>query len=158
MSEEEATQLILDPAAKVGHSFIEEDVKFLIDLAGKFPIRTEIGTLISGSSLNMLLFSKTYGKVIFEKIKQIMTQTHCVFCITNNVFEKEMKQLEKYADNLIYAHASGIMHLNLKIMRMKDVPFSKKEVRMPLSEEDLESLLQEGQKARQNQIPIIRTI
>jgi len=87
-----------------------------------------------------------------------MTQTHCVFCITNNVFDKEMKQIEEIADNLIYAHASGIMHLNLKIIRMKDVPFSNKEVRVPLSEEELERILQEGQKARQNYIPIIRKI
>ena len=69
-----------------------------------------------------------------------------------------MKQIEEIADNLIYAHSSGIMHLNLKIIRMKDVPFSRKEVRVPLSEEALDRLLHEGQKARQNHIPIIRTI
>jgi len=98
----------------------------VINLAENFPLKTDIGTLISGSTLNMLLFSKTYGESVFEKIKQIMIQTHCVFTITNNVFEKEMKQIEKIADNLIYAHSSGIMHLNLKIIKMKNVPFSNK--------------------------------
>jgi KaiC/GvpD/RAD55 family RecA-like ATPase len=130
----------------------------VLHLAENFPLKTEMGTLISASSLNMLLFSKTYRQLIFEKVKQIMVQTHCVFCITSNFFEQEMKQLERQADNLIYAHASGIMHLNLKIIRMKNVPFSDKEVRVPLSETELARQLQEEQKARQKYIPAIRRI
>ena len=69
-----------------------------------------------------------------------------------------MKQIEEIVDNLIYAHSSGIMNLNLKIIRMKDAPFSKKEVRVPLIEEELDRLLHDGQKVRQKHIPIIGTI
>ena len=37
----------------------------VISLAENFPIKTDIGNMISGSSLNMLLFSETYGKFVY---------------------------------------------------------------------------------------------
>lgn len=78
--------------------------------------------------------------------------------MSNNVFGTEVKQIEDKTDNLIYGHSSGIMQLNMKILGILNLPFSKKEKRVPLSEDELNRLLLEGQNARLYFAPNIKKI
>ena len=115
--------------------------------------------LIYGSALNMLLFSKTYGQLIHKKILALLNNNHnTLFTISNNIFEEQVAKWEKAADNLIFSHGTGIMHLALKILKMKSVSFKKNEVEVPISEDELNSIRSEAEKARKHFIPMIRKI
>lgn len=115
--------------------------------------------LIFGAALNILLFSPTYGTAVFNKFYQMVQQgTHCLFTISNNVFEEQMAQLEAAADNLIFMHSEKIMELHLRIEKMKEVPFLKKDIIVPLSEDELRDMRSEAEKMRKHLIPMLRKI
>ncbi len=117
------------------------------------------GSLIYGSALNMLLFSKTYGSVIHQKILALLNSSeNSLFTIANNFFEEQATEWEEMADNLFYSHSTGIMHLGFKIIKMKEVSFHNHEVEVPLTEDELRSIRAEAEKGRQYLIPIIRKI
>jgi len=70
--------------------------------------QSPMGDFVYGAALNILVFSKTYGRSILQKIKHMLeTHANCIFSISNKVFEPEMKQLEEAADNLIFTHNPG---------------------------------------------------
>jgi len=127
--------------------------------ADKYLGKSEIGTLILGSALNLLFFSKTYKNRILNKIKKILKNNqNCVFSVSNNVFQEDIKQLENAADNLIFAHTERPMRLHMRIERMKDVIFNKQEIEVPLSEHELRNLRTEAEQARKHLIPLISKI
>jgi len=116
-------------------------------------------SLIYGSALNMLLFSKTYNTKIHKKLlNKIDNGDNCLFTIANNTFEKQISKWEKTAHNLTYSHSNGKNHLGFKIVRMDDVLFKKDEVEIPLSEEEMSSIRLEANKARKHLIPVIKEI
>jgi hypothetical protein len=120
---------------------------------------SQLGPLVYGSAMNMLLFSKTYGKAIYQYLTEQVTHAkNNLYTIANTVFEDEMDALEKAAKNLFYTHSEGILHLKFQIRKMVGVSFSKEEVPVPLTEEELHNVRMEAEKARQNLIPIIRNI
>lgn len=120
---------------------------------------SDVGPLVYGSALNMLLFSKTYGKVIHAKINDLIkSSTHSLFTIANNNFEELAAEWEEAADNLFYSHGTGIMHLAFKIVKMKDVSFKDNEIEVPLTEDELRAIRSEADKSRKHFIPMIRKI
>ena len=127
--------------------------------ATKYLEKSEMGTLILGSALNLLFFSKTYKNEVLNKIKIILENQHnCVFSVSNNVFQEDIKQLENAADNLIFARTERPMRLHIRIERMKDVIFDKREIEVPLSEQELRNLRSEAEQARKHLIPLISKI
>ena len=117
------------------------------------------GPLIYGSALNMLLFSKTYGPMIHQKILALLNSSeNILFTIANNFFEEQATEWEEMTDNLFYSHSTGIMHLGFKIIKMKEVSFHNNEVEVPLTEDELRNIRAEAEKGRQHLIPMIRKI
>lgn len=116
--------------------------------------------LLYGSALNMLLFSKTYGEKIHKKILGIIKNPAStnLFAVTNNLFKKQAEEWERAADNVFYLHGTGIMHLGLKIRKMKGVTFRENEIDVPVSEEELFNIRTEAEKGRRHYIPLIRNI
>ena len=115
--------------------------------------------IIFGAALNILLFSPTYRQQVFAKLREIIqSEENSLFTISNNVFEDKMQQLEQAADNLIFTHAGQNMELHLRIERMRDVPFSKEEVVVPLSEHELRSMRSEAERMRKHLIPLLKSI
>jgi len=43
-----------------------------IEMAEDMVEKTELGTMVFGSALNLLLFSKTYGEAILDKLKNAL--------------------------------------------------------------------------------------
>jgi archaellum biogenesis ATPase FlaH len=115
--------------------------------------------IIFGAALNILLFSPTHQQEIFQKLMEIVKSgQNSLFTVGNNVFEDKMQALEEAADNLIFTHSGEHMELHLRIERMKDVPFSKDDVVVPLSEHELRSMRSEAEKMRKHLIPLLKKI
>ncbi len=115
--------------------------------------------LIFGAALNILLFSPTYGSAVYSKFYNLVRQgVHCLFTVSNNVFEEQMAQLEETSGNLILMHSEKIMELHLRIEKMKDVSFDKKDIIVPLPEDELHDMRSETEKMRKHLIPMLRKI
>lgn len=120
---------------------------------------SDLGSLVYGSALNMLLFSPTYGAEIHQKIVELLqSNDNFIFTIANNIFEEQIAVWEKMSDNLFFTHGTGIMHLGFKILRMSEGRFSKDEIEVPLTEDELRTMRSEADTSRKHLIPMIRKI
>lgn len=121
--------------------------------------KSDLGPLVYGSALNMLLFSPTYGLSMHHKIGELLqSQDNYLFTIANNTFDEQVAVWEDMADNLFFTHGTGIMHLGFKILRMCEGRFSKDEIEVPLTENELRSMRSEADTSRKHLIPLIRKI
>jgi len=121
--------------------------------------KSDLGSLVYGSAMNMLLFSPTYGTEIHQKIGELLqSKDNYLFTIANSTFEEQVVVWEDMADNLFLMHGTGIMHLAFKIIRMRNSQFNNDEVKVPLTEEELRSIRLEAETARKHLIPGIRQI
>ncbi len=115
--------------------------------------------LIFGAAMNILLFSPTFGNSVFQRmLTMVGNGTFCLFTISNNVFEEKMARIEQAAQNLLFTYTEKIMEMYLKVERMKDVPFKKGAVKVPLNEEELRQMRSEAEKMRKHLIPMLRKI
>ena len=99
------------------------------------------GILFFCPALNLLLFSPTYGDVIFEKIKSTIesntTKTY-IFSVSTSAKAEEISQLEKIADNLIFSKSKKEpFRLFMKVLKIGGVPYELSEVKVPISPEIL---------------------
>jgi len=115
--------------------------------------------LLFGAALNILFFSPTYGEAIYQTVlKTVQGKEHCLFTISNTIFEEKMARLEQAADNLFFTHSEKIMELHLNIARLRQLKFSGEDIRVPLREEELYSMRSEAEKMRKHLIPLLRKI
>ncbi len=123
--------------------------------------KTGLGTMVFGSALNLLLFSKTYKNSILNKLKEVIqndkSRTYA-FAVSTSALADEIKILEDAADNLMFTRMEKPMRLFLKIVRMKEVEFSKKEKKVPIPEEMLEEINKIAEATRKTRITEIRNI
>ena len=117
------------------------------------------GILIFCSALNLLLFSPTYGDLIFEKIKEtIETNTDKTYLISVSTSAKkdEIAQLEKSADNLIISRSEKEpFRLYMKILRLKGVAYNSEEIQVPISSEILTHIKEMADHSRGKVLPAI---
>jgi KaiC/GvpD/RAD55 family RecA-like ATPase len=96
--------------------------------------KTVPGTMVFGSALNLLLFSKTYKESMLNKLKDTLqydkSRTYA-FAVSTTALADKIKILENVADNLMFTRMGKPMKLFLKIDRMKEVGFLKKEKEVP---------------------------
>lgn len=133
-----------------------------IEIAGdRVKQKSELGTLVFASALNLLLFSRTYGESILERLREVIeedkTKTY-LFTVSTTAYREKIRVLENAADNLMFTRTEKPMRLFLKIARMKDVDFSKKEIEVPLKTEDLRTIKNLAEESRTNLIPTISKI
>ena len=126
--------------------------------ASKLP-KKDPGILIFCSALNLLLFSPTYGDLIFKKIKEtIETNTDKTYLISVSTSAKkdEIEQLEKSADNLIISRSEKEpFRLYMKILRLKGVAFNPEEKQVPISPEILTHIKEMADHSRGKVLPAI---
>ena len=132
-----------------------------IENATKVVEKSELGTMVFGSALNLLLFSKTYKDSILEKLKETLekdkTKTY-LFTVSTSAFREKIRILEDTADNLMFTRMEKPMKLYFRIIKMKGVKFLKDEVRVPLSEQVLKDIKEVADATRRRVVPIIREI
>ncbi len=123
--------------------------------------KTELGTMVFGSALNLLLFSKTYKDSILNKLKEVLQydKSHTyAFAVSTSALADKIKVLEDVADNLMFTRMEKPMKLFLRIDRMKNVGFSKKEKEISIPEEMLNEINVIAHKTRKTRIPEIMKI
>ncbi|SHJ86917.1 RecA-superfamily ATPase, KaiC/GvpD/RAD55 family [Tangfeifania diversioriginum] len=132
-----------------------------IEKAESLVDKTDLGTMVFGSALNLLLFSNTFKKSILEKLKNILqndkSRTYA-FAVSTSAMADEIKTLEEVADNLMFTRMEKPMKLFLKIERMKGVEFSNEEKEVPISAELLKEINEIAEATRKTRIPEIRKI
>jgi len=136
----------------------DEAIEIASDRLGQ---KSELGTLVFASALNLLLFSKTYGEGILKKLKETIeedkTKTY-LFTVSTSAYKEKIRALENAADNLMFTRTEKPMRLFFKIIRLKGVDFSKEEIEVPLKTEDLRIIKDLAEESRTNLIPIISKI
>ena len=93
--------------------------------------RTDLGPMVFGSALNLLLFTKAYKNSILNKLKEVIQKDKSktyVFAVSTSAFADEIRVLEDVADNLMFTRMEKPVRLFLKIFRMKEVKFSTEEI------------------------------
>jgi KaiC/GvpD/RAD55 family RecA-like ATPase len=132
-----------------------------IEMAEDMVEKTELGTMVFGSALNLLLFSKTYGEAILDKLKNALqndkSRTYA-FAVSTTALADKIKILEDVADNLMFTRMEKPMKLFLKIERMKNVEFVKEEKEVPISEALLKEINEIAEATRKTRIPEIMKI
>ncbi len=118
---------------------------------------SELGIMVFGSALNLLLFSPTYGDAILEKMETMLQSdrehTH-VFSVSTSANKEEIARLERAADNLILTRSEEEpFQMYMRIVRMRGVPFVDEEVQVPIAPESLEHLKEIAEHSRKRVIP-----
>ncbi|MBN2275875.1 MAG: hypothetical protein JXR41_02680 [Bacteroidales bacterium] len=129
-----------------------------VEKAGNMLVKSELGTMVFGSALNLLLFSKTYKDRMLDKLKGFLHHDKSLtyaFAVSTSALADEIKILEDAADNLMFTRMEKPMKLFLRIDRMKEVAFSKKEIEVPISEELLKEINAIAEITRKTRIPEI---
>ena len=120
--------------------------------------KSEFGALVFGSALNLLLFSPTYKKDAIKNLETIIkndkSRTY-IFSVSTSAFADEIREWEEAADNLMYTRMEKPMRLFFKILKMKEVKFSREEVEVPISREALTEIKDVAETTRKRIIPEI---
>ncbi|MFP4622523.1 MAG: hypothetical protein ACLFM7_14540 [Bacteroidales bacterium] len=123
--------------------------------------QSDQGTLIFGSALNLLLFSRTYQSSILRKLEDTIrndkSRTY-LFAVSTSALEEKIKVLENAADNLMFTRIEKPGKLFFRIERMKGVEFSAQETQVPIGKEMLDELSNVADSTRKTRIPEIRKI
>ncbi|MBN2350645.1 MAG: hypothetical protein JXJ22_17545 [Bacteroidales bacterium] len=123
--------------------------------------KTDIGTMVFGSALNLLLFSKTYKISMLKKLKEVIQKDKSktyVFAVSTSALADEIKVLENAADNLMFTRMEKPMKLFFKIVRMKGVKFTSEEIEVPIPEVMLKEISKIAEITRKTRIPVIMKI
>lgn len=119
------------------------------------------GTMVFGAALNLMLFSPTYGEKVLQKMQQLTGEDKnrtYLFTVSTSALADKIKVLEEAADNLMFTRNKKPMKLLLQITRIKDKPFAAREVEVPLSQQDLNTIKELAENSRGNLIPRISRI
>ena len=119
-------------------------------------------TLIFGSALNLLLFSRTYGDAMLEHLDAMLRNTTtrtCFFSLSSNVLADRIATLEAAADHLLIAEMSRPEHdLHLQIKRLKNSPFREEPAIVPFDRDLLAEMKRLADEARKRNLPAIKRI
>lgn len=123
--------------------------------------KTNMGVMVFGSALNLLLFSKTYKNSMLNKLKEVIQKDKSktyAFAVSTSAFANEIKILEDVADNLMFTRMEKPQRLFFRIVRMKDVEFSGEETEVPIPEEMLIEISKIAEATRKTRIKELRNI
>ncbi len=123
--------------------------------------KTDLGTLIFGSALNLLLFSPTYKESTIKNIEEILkndkNKTY-IFSVSTSAFADKIKIWEDAVDNLMFTRMEESMNLFLKVLKMRGVGFSEEEVWVPIAREMFDDIKEVAEGTRKRIIPEITKI
>jgi KaiC/GvpD/RAD55 family RecA-like ATPase len=120
------------------------------------------GIMVFGSALNLLLFSPTYGKTLLEKMETLLREDKrrtYIFSVSTSANREAIARLEDVADNLIMTRSEKEpFRLYMRIVRLKDVPFSADEIQVPIPQDALTHVKEIAEHSRKRVIPLISKI
>jgi archaellum biogenesis ATPase FlaH len=133
-----------------------------LDLADQALGPSNLGTLVFGSALNLLLFSPTYGNQMRSHLEVMLREDKrrtYLFTVSSSALEEEIVTLEQAADNLLFTQMSHPERkLQLQVMRLKGASHLDEIGVAPFNQETLEAIKKRADASRVAQIPAIRKI
>lgn len=123
--------------------------------------KSDLGTLVFGSALNLLLFSPTYRNNLIAYLENLIkgdkSKTY-ILSASTSAFANEIKVWEEAADNLMFTRMEKPMRLFFKISKMAGVKFLREEIEIPISRDVLIEIKDVAEATRKRVIPEIMKI
>lgn len=133
-----------------------------LDLADQTLGPSDLGTLVFGSALNLLLFSPTYGKQMRSHLEVMLREDKrrtYLFTVSSSALNEEIVTLEQAADNLLFTQMSrSEMRLQIQVKRLKGASHLDEISVAPFRQESLADIRERADASRMAQIPAIRKI
>ena len=130
-----------------------------IDFAAKQLPNNDPGIMVFVSALNLLLFSPSYGDLIFNKIKETIkenTYFTYIISVSTSAKKEQIAQLEQMADNLIVSRSDKEpFRLYMNIERLKAGLFNRNEIQIPVSSDTLSHIKEMANYSRGQVLPEI---
>lgn len=124
--------------------------------------RSDLGTLVFTSGLNLLLFSPTYGERMLSQLESMLREDKrrtYLMMVSSSVLKEKIAMLEQAADHLLLADMTEPQkELHLRVLRSRNVPHLEESILVPFSREILETIKETADASRVVQIPAIRKI
>lgn len=136
----------------------DEALEIAVSELGPSPV----GTLVFGSAINLLLFSKTYGEQFLEHLKHMLHGDENItylFAVSSTVLKQMIEQLEAAANHLFFAKMikdDGLLQFWIK--RLNGAQHVDEKITVPISREHLRALKQQAESAKVTRIPAIQKI
>jgi KaiC/GvpD/RAD55 family RecA-like ATPase len=123
--------------------------------------KSDLGTMVFSSALNLLLFSPTYRedtvKNLVDILKHDKSKTY-IFSVSTSAYADKIEMWERAADNLMFTRMEKPMRLYCRITKMKEVAFLEDEVPVPIAKEMLMEIKDVAEMTRKRIIPEIMEI
>jgi len=136
--------------------------KASLELADQALGPSEFGTLVFASALNLLLFSRTYGKCMLAYLTTILREdkSHTyLFTVSSSALKEMIAELESAADHLMFTDMDRRERtLQLRVARLKGAPYIDETIVAPFSQETLQAIKQMADASRVTRIAAIRKI
>ncbi len=133
-----------------------------LDLADRALGPSDLGTLVYGSALNLLLFSPTYGERMLSRLETMLREDKSrtyLFTVSSSVLKEKIAALERAADHLTFTRMTRPeKKLHLRVARLRGAPYLDESIVAPFGREALDAIKQMADESRVAQIPTIRKI
>jgi archaellum biogenesis ATPase FlaH len=133
-----------------------------LDLADQALGQSDLGTLVYGSALNLLLFSPTYGERMLSRLETVLREDKSrtyLFTVSSSALKEKIVKLEQAADHLMFTQMTQPeKKLHLRVARLRGAPYMNESIVVPFSRETLNAIRQMTNESRVAQIPTIRKI
>ena len=133
-----------------------------LDLADRALGPSDLGTLVYGSALNLLLFSPTYGERMLSRLETMLREDKSrsyLFTVSSSALKEKIATLEQAADQLVFAQMTRPeKNLHLQVARLRDASYLSEGIVVPFDREVLDAIKQMADESRVAHIPAIRQI
>lgn len=132
--------------------------KDAIERAGRMVSKTGPGVLLSGSALNLLLFSPTYSEKMGDTIRETMDDPRytSIFSISSKPKEELVRYIVGGAGTVLFTDRPGEeFELFLEVRKAPGGQFPRERIRIPIPAEELAATREIAEHSRRKVIPAI---
>lgn len=133
-----------------------------LDLADRALGTSDLGTLVYGSALSLLLFSPTYGERMLSRLETMLREDKSrtyLFTVSSSALKEKIATLEQTADHLMFTQMTRPeKKLHLRVARLRGAPYLDESIVAPFGREALDAIKQMADTSRVTQNPTIRKI
>ncbi len=133
-----------------------------LDLADRALGPSDLGTLVYGSALNLLLFSPTYGERMLSRLETMLREDKSrtyLFTVSSSALKEKIAALEQAADHLMFTRMTRPeKRLHLRVARLRGAPYLDESIIVPFGREALDAIKEMADASRLRHIPTIQKI
>jgi KaiC/GvpD/RAD55 family RecA-like ATPase len=123
---------------------------------------SDLGTLVYGSALNLLLFSPTYAEGMLSRLETMLREDKSrtyLFTVSSSALKEKIATVEQAADHLMLTRMTRPERkLHLRVARLRGAQYLDESIVAPFGREALDAIKQMADASRVVRIPTIRKI